>query len=130
MDRLAEVMFSIKTYSFSPGRGGVAGNIDSGGEAAWYVWAAIGLFPVAGMPLYIITVPSFSGITVQFGPKTAIVVSRTGVGQYVQTASFDSKDLMGRAYLATSEVHAEGQHTLELAMGKEPNLHWGSKRPP
>ena len=31
-DRIAEVVFGVKTYSFSPGRGGVAGNIDSGGE--------------------------------------------------------------------------------------------------
>eukprot|EP01043_Picozoa_sp_COSAG02_P099080 COSAG02_NODE_35207_length_472_cov_0.689008_2_plen_99_part_00 len=33
LDRLAEVVTATKTYSFSPGRGGICGNIDSGGEA-------------------------------------------------------------------------------------------------
>ena len=33
LDRLAEVVTATKAYSFSPGRGGICGNIDSGGEA-------------------------------------------------------------------------------------------------
>jgi putative alpha-1,2-mannosidase len=32
LDRLAEVITACKTYSFAPGRGGVCGNLDSGGE--------------------------------------------------------------------------------------------------
>ena len=57
LDRLAEVITACKTYSFSPGRGGVCGNLDSGGEAGWYVWAALGVHPVPGQPIYIIGVP-------------------------------------------------------------------------
>ena len=32
---ILEVMFHVKTYSFSPGRGGIAGNVDSGGEVGY-----------------------------------------------------------------------------------------------
>ena len=66
-DRVQEVVTAVKTYSYAPGRGGLAGNDDSGGEAAWYVWAAVGIFPVAGQPIYIVGSPSFHNITVAFG---------------------------------------------------------------
>jgi putative alpha-1,2-mannosidase len=35
-DRVQQVVDAVKTYSYAPGRGGLAGNDDSGGEAAWY----------------------------------------------------------------------------------------------
>ena len=41
-DRVQEVVTAVKTYSYGPGRGGLAGNDDSGGEAAWYVNQFIG----------------------------------------------------------------------------------------
>ena len=36
-DRAQEVLHAVKTYSYGLGRGGLAGNEDSGGEASWYV---------------------------------------------------------------------------------------------
>ena len=36
------------TNMFGIGRGGLPGNDDSGGLSSWYVWASLGLFPVAG----------------------------------------------------------------------------------
>lgn len=39
-DRVQEVVSAVKTYSYAGGRGGLAGNDDSGGEAAWFVWAS------------------------------------------------------------------------------------------
>ena len=44
---------------FGLGRGGLPGNDDSGGLSSWYVWASLGLFPVAGQSLYLVNAPSF-----------------------------------------------------------------------
>ena len=39
------------TWQFGTGPGGLPGNDDSGGLSSWYVWASLGLFPVAGQNL-------------------------------------------------------------------------------
>ncbi len=58
-DRTAEVVHAAVHNQFGIGRGGLPGNDDSGGLSAWYVWAALGLFPVAGQSLFLINAPSF-----------------------------------------------------------------------
>jgi putative alpha-1,2-mannosidase len=134
-DRIAEVVFGVKTYSFSPGRGGVAGNIDSGGECGWYVWSALGLHPVAGQPVYILGSPTFEATTTQLGPSASLTITRAGRGLYIQAGTFDSKPLAGRAWLHVAEVHGAGKHTLALTMGPKPPPagqpgSWGSVLPP
>ncbi len=59
-DRTAEVVHAAINNQFGLGRGGLPGNDDSGGLSAWYVWASLGLFPVAGQSLYLINAPSFA----------------------------------------------------------------------
>ena len=126
-DRVQDVVTAVKTFSFAPGRGGLAGNDDSGGEAAWYVWASIGIFPVAGQPVYIIGSPSFASVVVHLGDAT-LRVRRAGEGAYVQAAALNAKPLGGRAWLWVSEAHAGGE--LVLQMGAAPTAEWGSVLPP
>jgi putative alpha-1,2-mannosidase len=45
---------------FGLGRGGLPGNDDSASLSSWYVWASLGLFPVAGQGLYLINAASFA----------------------------------------------------------------------
>ena len=59
-DRTAEVVHAAVNNQFGLGRGGLPGNDDSGGLSSWYVWASLGLFPVAGQSLYLINAPSFA----------------------------------------------------------------------
>ena len=59
-DRTAEVVHAAVHNMFGLGRGGLPGNDDSGGLSSWYVWASLGLFPVAGQSLYLINAPSFA----------------------------------------------------------------------
>ena len=126
-DRLQEVVTAVKAYSFAPGRGGLAGNDDSGGEAAWFVWSSIGIFPVAGQPVYIIGSPSFNLLRVQLGSNT-LTIKRMGNGAYIQEGSFERVPLNGRAWLWVDEAHAGGE--LLLIMGAEPNQRWGAQLPP
>ncbi|WP_081684245.1 glycoside hydrolase domain-containing protein [Granulicoccus phenolivorans] len=56
-DRTAEIVRAAVAYRFGTGRGGLPGNDDSGGLSSWYVWAALGLFPVAGQDLFLLHAP-------------------------------------------------------------------------
>src|SRR5262249_791870 len=44
---------------------GLAGNDDAGTLSAWYVWAALGLYPIAGSDRYILGRPLFPHVTVE-----------------------------------------------------------------
>ncbi len=58
-DRTAEVVHAALTWQFGTGRGGLPGNDDSGGLSSWYVWASLGLFPIAGQNLFLVNAPAF-----------------------------------------------------------------------
>ena len=135
--KLADLLRAIKTFSFSPGPGGEAGNDDSGGMSAWFVWASLGLFPVAGQPVVLIGVPSFENVTLRVvsleplsasSPPALLRVTRTGRGRYVQRATLNGHDLSGRAWLWTKEVHRGG--VLVIEMGLLPSSEWGMQEAP
>jgi len=136
-DRLAEVVTAVKLTSFSPGRGGLAGNDDSGGESAWFVWASIGLWPIAGQPIYILGVPSFNAVSVEIpalsssssSSSTSFRIERQGTGAYVESVSLDGNALGGRGWLWVHEVSAGG--VLVFSMGRVPSTSgYGSIPPP
>lgn len=56
-DRLCEILRAGMTRMFAPGRGGIPGNNDSGALTSYYVFAALGLFPVAGQDLFLLGSP-------------------------------------------------------------------------
>ena len=60
-DRTAEVVHAVLGQAFGTGRGGLPGNDDSGGLSSWYVWASLGLFPVAGQSLFLVNAPAVRG---------------------------------------------------------------------
>ena len=70
-DRTAEVVHAAVNNQFGLGRGGLPGNDDSGGLSSWYVWASLGLFPVAGQSLYLINAPSFAHARLDLGGRGA-----------------------------------------------------------
>ena len=133
-DRTAEVVHAIVNHQFGTGRGGLPGNDDSGGLSAWYVWAALGLFPVAGQNLFLLNAPSFRRSTIEV-PGGLLTIDTTGFVeperggpcQYVQSVTFDGEPL-DRTWLTGNELH-RGGHLL-IALGPEPGT-WGTRdRPP
>ncbi len=140
-DRTAEVVHAALTWQFGTGPGGLPGNDDSGGLSAWYVWASLGLFPVAGQNLFLVNAPAFARATVHVGDRDFVVETRghreTPVGsdgldrvpppQYVQSARLNGRPLEV-AHLRATDVHAGGR--LQLELGPEPSA-WGRRgRPP
>ena len=133
-DRTAEVVHAVVHQQFGPGRGGLPGNDDSGGLSSWYVWASLGLFPVAGQSLFLVSAPAFPAASIAVSGGTFAIetdgfapVGPDTAPQYVRWASLDGEPL-DRTWLTAAEVHAGG--TLRLGLGPEPG-DWGLRtRPP
>jgi predicted alpha-1,2-mannosidase len=140
-DRTAEVVHAALTWQFGTGPGGLPGNDDSGGLSAWYVWASLGLFPLAGQGLFLVDAPAFAraALRVDGGefvvettghrehPVGADGVEETPPVQYVQSARLNGRALAG-THLRAADVHRGG--VLHLELGPEPSG-WGrGGRPP
>ncbi len=140
-DRTAEIVHSALTWRFGTGPGGLPGNDDSGGLSSWYVWASVGLFPVAGQNLFLVNTPAFERTALQVSGGEFVVetsglhehpigvdgLAATPPAQYVQSATLNGRPLDG-THLSAADVHRGGR--LHLRLGPEPS-DWGHGiRPP
>jgi len=127
-DRTAEIVRAVMRYQFTTGPGGLPGNEDSGGLSAWYVWNAIGLFPVSGQDLYLIGSPIFDAATLQLadGEFRIDATNNSPDNIYVQAATIDGRPV-DRAWLRVGEVRGGG--SLELEMGPAPSKWACDNRP-
>lgn len=128
-DRCAEVVRRVMRYQFATGKGGLPGNDDSGGLSSWYVWSAIGLFPVTGLPIMLIGSPIFDRATLKLygGDFTIVAENQAPDHFFVQEAWLNGQPI-DRCYLKITEFGAEAE--LRLRMGPEPSKWAKGTRPP
>jgi putative alpha-1,2-mannosidase len=50
---------TLLAKEYHTGRASLPGNDDAGTMSSWYVWSSIGLYPLAGQPIYFIGSPIF-----------------------------------------------------------------------
>ncbi|GIG20876.1 hypothetical protein Cch01nite_16000 [Cellulomonas chitinilytica] len=131
-DRTAEVVHDVVQQQFGTGRGGLPGNDDSGGLSSWYVWASLGLFPVAGQGLYLLNAPAWREAQLDVGGRPLTIETAGfvepepgGPAQHVQEVFLDGTRL-DRTWLTSAEVHRGGRLLVELGPGPAA---WG-ERPP
>lgn len=133
-DRTADIVHAIVMNQFGVGSGGLAGNDDSGGLSSWYVWASIGLFPVAGQQIVLLNAPSFSRVRMRLGPR-ALTIDTTGfieptpdgLAQYVQSVTIDGRP-HDESWLTMTELLESTLITMHL--GPEPSNWSVHQRPP
>jgi putative alpha-1,2-mannosidase len=97
--------------------------------SSWYVWSAIGLYPLAGQPIYFIGSPIFTRSSIHLaGAKTFTIQApeSSASAKYVTSAELNGKPLH-RAWLTHIEIVAGGKLTLH--MGTTP-AHWDTEVPP
>jgi predicted alpha-1,2-mannosidase len=127
-DRVREVMSRL--YLGSEIGQGYPGDEDNGEMSAWYVFSALGFYPLRmGSPEYAIGSPLFTRATVNLENGRKIVVNAPGNSPsnvYVKSLTVD-----GEAYDSTSLPHsmlADGA-VLDFEMAAEPSG-WGHGNPP
>lgn len=120
--RLAAIMAS----QYAPRPDGLAGNDDLGQMSAWYVFTALGFYPVApASNQYVIGRPFLPRATLNLPNGKRFTVIAEGLDEahpYIGRATLDGKPL-DRAYLEHAEILAGGE--LRFTMQAEPNREWG-----
>lgn len=112
---------------FNDGPLGICGDEDHGAMSAWYVFSAMGFYPVCpGKPVYEIGSPIFNEIRIQQengGIFTIRAEYVSGVNKYIQSA-----ELNGQPYDYARINHEDilSGGTLVLQMGPRPNKSWGA----
>ena len=107
---------------------GIPGDEDGGGLCSWYVFSAMGFFPVTpGSGEYAIGSPFFNSIKIQLpNGKTFSVLAKncSKKNKYIQSASLNGKAL-NRAFISHTDIVQGGK--LYLVMGDRPNKDWAAK---
>jgi predicted alpha-1,2-mannosidase len=98
---------------------GLAGNDDAATLSAWYVFNALGFYPIAGTTKYELAAPLFDRAEVQLGKNklTVIAENQSPKNCYVQSASLNDKPLE-RTYINHEEIANGG--TLKFVLGPNP----------
>ena len=118
----------VQARLYGTGPDGLLGDEDNGQLSAWYVFSAMGLYPVCpGQPIYAIGSPELHRVTLRLpGDKTFTVRAKnnSAANRYVQSATLNG-EAHSRPWLTHAAVVAGGE--LVLQMGPTPNKKWGSR---
>ena len=105
---------------------GVCGDEDGGGMSAFYVFSAMGFYPVtAGLPYYVIGSPLFDKVSIKLdNGKTFTVIAQNNSeeNKYIQSATLNGQPY-NRTYFSHEDITSGGE--LVLVMGNRPNKSWG-----
>ena len=105
---------------------GMCGDEDGGGLSSFYVFSAMGFYPVTpGSPLYNIGSPLFSKTEIDLGNDKIFKIEAKNCSarnKYIQSAKLNGKKL-DRPFFSHSDIIDGG--ILILTMGPRPNFEWG-----
>lgn len=113
---------------YSSGPEGYCGDEDNGQTSAWYVFSALGFYPVCpGSGQYALGSPLFDKVTLSLPDGKSFVIRAEGNGLrncYIRRAVLDGKELT-RNYLTHDELMGGGE--LVLQMDSVPNTKRGTQ---
>ena len=118
----------IAVTHFDTTPAGIPGNDDCGTMSSWYVFAALGLFPLPGKDIYYLHAPIFPDATVNLGNGHELRISAPAASAdaiYIQAARFNGQALTEPWIEHT--ILAEGG-TLEFELVTEPT-EWAAFSP-
>ena len=111
---------------YTPTPDGYCGDEDNGQTSAWYVFSALGFYPVCpGTDGYILGAPLFKKATLHFENGKSLVVNapeNSDKNIYIESMSFNGKNYT-KNYLEHFEL-LKGC-VLDIKMGDEPNMNRG-----
>jgi putative alpha-1,2-mannosidase len=123
------VRFVMQTqYSDQPS--GLPGNDDGGATSAWYVFSALGMYPIVGSDRYVLSIPQFPKIELSVGTGVFTIEAVTESGApatALQTGYVQSVMLDGQALTKPEVRHRDLQpgSTLRYVIGTNP-VSWGT----
>lgn len=117
----------IKTRMYTDQRDGLSGNDDCGQMSAWYVFGAMGFYPVTpGSNLYVFGTPTFKEMEIEVGRDKTFEIEAEGLSKkniYIQSVTYNGQPYT-KSYI-THEIIASGGK-LVFKMGSKPNESFGA----
>jgi predicted alpha-1,2-mannosidase len=111
---------------YLPTPDGYCGDEDNGQTSAWYVFSAMGFYPVCpGSDQYVLGAPLFKKITLKLENGKEVVINapeNSLDNKYIQSMTFNGKDY-DKNWLSHRELMKGA--TLDFKMGNQPNLKRG-----
>lgn len=121
-DKIRYILDSLYTDKHD----GICGNEDVGQMSAWYIWSALGLYPVhPANGVYVFGSPVINDAVIGLpGNKTfhIRVINNTAANKYIQRVRFNGA-IFAKSYLFHSDIMKGGELIFE--MGSSPSATWG-----
>ncbi|HWL86947.1 MAG TPA: GH92 family glycosyl hydrolase [Polyangiaceae bacterium] len=130
--RTQERIHQIMTTLFDDTPEGIAGNEDCGQMSAWYIFSALGFYPVTPASLeYVLGTPTFPRAVLHLpggegaGGKTFTVLADnlSDANLYIQSVTLDDQP-WDKTYLRHADIVKGG--VLRFTMGPHPNHEWAT----
>ncbi|GLS25171.1 alpha-1 2-mannosidase [Marinibactrum halimedae] len=122
-----EKVREVMTKLYAPTPDGYCGDEDNGQTSAWYVFSALGFYPVTpGTDQYVFGSPLFNAITMTLENGNTFRVEAGDNNRH--TPYIQSTELNGKAYPKTWISHGDIQKggSLTFDMGSAPNTQWAT----
>jgi predicted alpha-1,2-mannosidase len=105
---------------------GIIGNEDCGQMSAWYIFSAMGFYPVfPASEIYVIGSPVVSRATLQTTsgkPFTVEAINNSAENIYIQSITLNGKSY-SKCYITHNDIMQGG--IMKIIMGKKPNYNYG-----
>jgi putative alpha-1,2-mannosidase len=125
------VTTSVQTANrlYTPQADGYCGDEDNGKTSAWYVFTAMGFYPVApATDEYVIGAPLFKKVVISLENGKNIVINapnNSAENRYVQSITFKGRNY-NKNYFRFSELMQGAK--INFVMGKDPNTKRGTDK--
>jgi predicted alpha-1,2-mannosidase len=101
-DRTAELVREVCDRFYRPEPDGLCGNDDCGQMSAWYLFSAMGFYPLNPCGgEYVLGAPQVPKVVLRVPPRTFTVVAKnlSKENKYVKSVTLNGKPLVGRGVL-------------------------------
>ena len=118
----------ILATEYGDGPGGLSGNDDAGQMSAWYMFGAMGLYPlnpVSGQ--YLLSSPIFDKITIRLGNGkiVEVVTHKTSkTAQYIHAVKWN-RQVFNNNYITYDTIVKGGR--LDIYLQEQPDKQWGAR---
>ena len=106
---------------------GLCGNEDCGQMSAWYVFSALGFYPVVpGSGIYAIGSPVFPKVSIQLENGKTFIIEAKSISRdnyFISSATLNGKSY-NKCYLSHADIMQGG--TLSFTMSGKPDRTWGT----
>ena len=124
-DKTQALVKKIMTSLYSSKPDGLCGNEDCGQMSAWYVFSALGFYPVCpGNNQYVIGYPLFDKVELKLENGKTLTINRKGDNPFIESMTLNGNPFT-RSYLTYEDIAKGG--VIEFKMGDKPSPTWGKE---